>query len=148
MHPQSEYDFAKIMSGDAEGKEAPRLNRAERTRGSEAKPCRDSRRGTSAATGYSLEFQQHDFRIRSEAQGRTPGSGAARGEDLHFADATQAVDELPVDAPCDPTPGNELTEMRVTGELQGETCGFGDFGIVRSVGQKDAGAIAIEMKMV
>lgn len=64
-----------------------------------------------------FEFQHDDFRIGPQAQGRTPGPGAAGSEDLHSADPAQAVDELAVDSASDPTPGNELAEVSVSGEL-------------------------------
>src|SRR5579862_8620020 len=61
-----------------------------------------------------FEFQHHNLRIRPESQRRSPRARAARSENLHLADATEAVHKLPVDAPCHPTPRNELPEMRVT----------------------------------
>lgn len=64
-----------------------------------------------------LEFQHYDFGVGAQAQGRAPGAGAAGSEDLHFADAAEAIDKLAVDATGHPTPGDELAEVRVSGKL-------------------------------
>lgn len=90
------------------------------------------------------KFQNNDFGIGTEAQGWSPSARTARGEDLHFADAAEAVNELAVDAARHPAPRNELSDVRVAGELKRISGGLGDFGMIGGVGQKDAGTIAVE----
>src|SRR5215472_426394 len=92
---------------------------------------------------YLLEFQHHDFRVRSEAERRSPRTGATRSENLHFADAAQPVNELAVDAPSHPTPGNELAKMGVAGKLKRKPCSLRDLGMIGGVSQENAGTVAI-----
>ena len=61
-----------------------------------------------------LELQHYNLGIRTQSQRRAPSAGSARGEDLHLPDTAEAVHELPVYSPRDPTPGYELAEMGVT----------------------------------
>ena len=79
------------------------------------------------------EFQHYDFGVGTQADWGAPGAGAAGGEDLHFSDAAQAVDELAIHAAGHPAPGNELAEVRVPGELEGNSSGFGGFGMIGSM---------------
>ena len=67
------------------------------------------------ATAGLFKLEEHDLRIGSQAQRRSPGAGSAGSEDLHFSDAAQPVDELPVDAASHPTPGDELANVRMSG---------------------------------
>src|SRR5581483_10261320 len=90
-----------------------------------------------------LEFQHDDFWIRAQTQWRTPSACAARGENLHLADAAESVHELTVNTSCHPTPGNELTEMRVTRKLQRESQPFGCDRIVGRVHEKNAGTVFV-----
>src|SRR3974390_3505001 len=94
--------------------------------------------------GGSLELQDHDFRIGTEAQWRSPGSGAARGEYLHFADAAESIDKLAINPARHPTPWDKLSHMRVAGKLQRHTGGFGDLRMIRGVRQQDARALAVD----
>src|SRR5437763_2849308 len=91
-----------------------------------------------------LKLKHHNLWIRSQAQRRSPGSGAAGSKNLHFADLAQAVNKLPVHSTRQPAPGDELPQMRVSGELQGDAGGLGDLGIVGRMGQQYAGATSVE----
>src|ERR1700726_4693361 len=80
-----------------------------------------------------LELQHHNLGIGTESQRRSPGACSAGSENLHLADPAQAINELPVNPPCNPTPGYELAEMGMTRKLQRDAGGFGNFRIVGCV---------------
>src|SRR5258708_19153538 len=90
------------------------------------------------------EFEDYNLGIRSQPQRWTPGSGAARRENLHISDPAQPVDKLTVHTPRHPTPGDELSKMRVSRQLQRNSGSLRDPRIVRGVGQENAGAVAVE----
>src|ERR1700748_3350235 len=91
-----------------------------------------------------FEFQHYDFWIRSQPQWRSPCACTAGGENLHFPNATEAINKLAIDTARHPAPRDELTEMRVPGKLQGKSLCLSDIGMVGCMGQQNAGSVAVE----
>jgi hypothetical protein len=118
---------------------------------SQLKPGPTKRRATglSGRSGPKLfELEQDDLGLRAYAEGRSPGSGTARGVDQHLADAIEAVDELAVDSGRDPVVRDHLAKMGVTGDLKADAGGFGDGDVVGRMGEQDAGAVAVDTDFV
>ena len=90
--------------------------------------------GVPCPYGHLFELQDYNFGIGAEAQWWAPSAGAAGREDLHFADAAEAVNELAINAASHPAPGNELADMGVAGELERNAGSLGNMRTVGSVG--------------
>lgn len=95
-----------------------------------------------------LKSKHNNLRIRAQAQRRSPRACTARGEDLHFPESGQAIDEFPVDASRYPAPGYKLTEVSMSGELQRNAGGLGNLRVIRRMSQQNACPITIQADSV
>lgn len=97
---------------------------------------------------FLFELQDNNLGIGTEPERWTPSAGPAGGEDLHLANAAQAVNELAVHAAGHPAPGDELAEMSVAGELKRDACGLGDVRVVRGMDEENTGPVAVDSNLV
>ena len=81
--------------------------------------------------------------MRSKPERRPPGPCSAGGKNLHLAYPAQTINKLPVDPSRHPTPGQELSQVRVPRQLKGNAGSLGDFRMVRRMRQQNARAVTI-----
>src|SRR5579862_7626107 len=92
----------------------------------------------------SLECDQYDFRICSEAHRRAPRAGAARRVNEEVAEPLQAVNERPVNSRRNPRERKELPAVRVPGKLQADFLIGRDGQVMWRVRQQNARDLGIE----